>query len=109
MRTPFYVGVLLGSALFAATPACAANLYIPNDFSGAYSAYASQPVERPWAPQRPEATLVERPIGDIIAMKLGIAKGSAQLFHFRLENAPSSSTELRGQIDGAGIKLKLNW
>jgi hypothetical protein len=53
--------------------------------------------------------LVEHPIGDIIAMKLGIAQGSAQLFRFRLENAPSNATELRGQIDGAGIKLKLNW
>jgi hypothetical protein len=42
-------------------------------------------------------------------MKLGIAQGSAQLFRFRLENAPSNSTELRGQIDGAGIKIKLNW
>jgi hypothetical protein len=109
MRTAFHVAVLVGSALCAATPACAVSLYIPNDFNGAYSAYASQPIERPWAPQHPEAQLVEQPIGDIIAMKLGIAKGSAQLFHFRLENAPSSATELRGQIDGAGIKLKLNW
>jgi hypothetical protein len=109
MRTPIAVVAFLGSALCAAGPSCAAGLYIPNDFHAAYSAYGSQPIEQPWAPHRPEPQLVEHPIGDIIAMKLGIAKGSAQLFRFRLENAPSSSTELRGQIDGAGIKLKLNW
>jgi hypothetical protein len=109
MRTLAAVVAFLGSALFAAGPTCAAGLYIPNDFQAAYSAYSSQPIERPWAPHRPEAQLVEHPIGDIIAMKLGIAQGSAQLFRFRLENAPSNATELRGQIDGAGIKLKLNW
>ena len=109
MRTRSYVSLLLGAALFAAAPARAADLSIPSDFHGAYSAYSSQPIERPWTPQRPEAQLVEHPIGDIIAMKLGIAQGSAQLFRFRLENAPSSATELRGQIDGAGIKIKLNW
>ena len=109
MRTVVNVSILLGTAIFAATPVCAATLNIPNDFHAAYSAYASQPIERPWAPQRPEPQLVEHPIGDIIAMKLGIAQGSAQLFRFRLENAPSNATVLRGQIDGAGIKLKLNW
>lgn len=109
MRTVLYVSLLFGTAVLAEAPACAATLSIPNDFNAAYSAYASQPIERPWAPQRPEPQLVEHPIGDILAMKLGIAHGSAQLFRFRLENAPSSATELRGQIDGAGIKLKLNW
>jgi hypothetical protein len=108
MRTAF-VSVLFGTAIFAAAPARAAILSIANDFHAAYSAYVSQPIEQPWAPQRPEPQLVEHPIGDIIAMKLGIAQGRAQLFRFRLENAPSSATELRGQIDGAGIKLKLNW
>jgi hypothetical protein len=109
MRTRFYVRLLFSTALLAAAPARAAGIYIPNDFQAAYSAYSSQPIEQPWAPHRPEAQLVEHPIGDIIAMKLGIAQGSAQLFRFRLENAPSNTTELRGQIDGAGIKLKLNW
>jgi len=109
MRTVLYVSMLLGTAVFAAAPARAATLNIPSNFHAAYSAYASQPIERPWSPQRPEPQLVEHPIGDIIAMKLGIAQGSAQLFRFRLENAPSNATELRGQIDGAGIKLKLNW
>jgi hypothetical protein len=109
MRTVFYVSMLLGTAFFAAAPVRAAILSMPNDYHAAYSAYASQPIEQPWAPQRPEPQLVEHPIGDIIAMKLGIAQGSAQLFRFRLENAPSNSTELRGQIDGAGIKIKLNW
>ena len=109
MRTVWYVSMLFGTAVFAAAPARAATLTIPDDFHAAYSAYASQPIERPWSPQRREPQLVEHPIGDIIAMKLGIAQGSAQLFRFRLENAPSNATELRGQIDGAGIKLKLNW
>ena len=109
MRKRFYAVVLVAPAVFAGSPACAAGIKIPDDYSSAYSAYLSQPIDRPWSPQRPDTQLVERPIGDIIAMKLGIVRGSAQLFRFRLENAPSSATELRGQIDGAGIKLKLNW
>lgn len=109
MRVRFYAVVLLAPVICAGSPACAAGFNIPNDYSSAYSAYQSQPIDRPWSPQRPDTQLVERPIGDVIALKLGIAHGSAQLFRFRLENAPSSSTELRGQIDGAGIKLKLAW
>ena len=109
MRKRFYAVVLVAPAIFAGGPACAAGIKITDDYSSAYSAYLSQPIDRPWSLQRPDTQLVERPIGDIIAMKLGIVRGSAQLFRFHLENAPSSATELRGQIDGGGIKLKLNW
>lgn len=105
----FYAVLLVAPVILAGSRACAAGIKIPNDYSSAHSAYLSQPIDRPWSPQRPDTQLVERPIGDIIAMKLGIVRGSAQLFRFHLENAPSSSTELRGQIDGGGIKLKLAW
>jgi hypothetical protein len=109
MRTPFCFAVLVGSALAAASPACAARLNIPDDNSVAWSAYSSNAIERPWATQRPEAQLTELHIADLIATKLGVAKGSAELFSYRLENAPSNATILRGQIDGGGVKLKLTW
>ena len=109
MRKRFTAVVLVAPVIFAGSQSCASGIKIANDYSSAYSAYLSQPIERPWSPQRPDAQLVERPIGDVIAMKLGIVRGSAQLFRFHLENAPSSATELRGQIDGGGIKLKLDW
>ena len=109
MRTPICVLILIGSAFAAATPLAAAALYIPDDNSAAYSAYSSKAIEQPWAPQRPEVQLTEQHLADLIATKLGVARGSAELFRYRLENAPSNATVLRGQIDGGGIKLKLTW
>jgi len=109
MRTPTIVVVLLGAAVAAASPACAARLNIPENNSVAWSAYSSKQIEQPWATQRPDVQLTELRIGDIIAARLGVARGSAELFRYRLENAPSSATIVRGQIDGGGIKLKLTW
>ncbi|MBS0470298.1 MAG: hypothetical protein JSR60_04435 [Proteobacteria bacterium] len=65
--------------------------------------------EQPWQPERPLPALVQQPIGDVIAARLGLVEGSAELFRFRVENAPSSKTVLDGVIDGGGIKLKLTW
>jgi len=109
MRAPTGTVCLSVLAISMASPACAARLVIPDDNHAFYSAYSSQPIEQPWAPQRPEPQLVERPVADLIATELGVAEGSAQLFRFRLENAPSNATVLKGQIDGAGIRLKLTW
>jgi hypothetical protein len=109
MRAPIGTASLFILAISMASPACAAQLVIPTDNHAFYSAYVSQPIDQPWAPQRPEPQLVERPVADLIATKLGVAEGSAQLFRFRLENAPSNATVLKGQIDGAGIRLKLTW
>ena len=109
MRRPYIFVALIGAALSAATPACAARLDIPDDNSVAWAAYSSKQIEQPWAPQRPEPQLSEMHIADLIAAKLGVARGSAELFRYRLENAPSSSTILHGQIDGGGVRLKLTW
>ncbi len=109
MRTPLIIAFLLVTAVAAASPACAAKLNIRDDNSVAWSAYSSNQIEQPWAPQRPESQLTELRIADLIAAKLGVARGSAELFRYRLENAPSSSTILRGQIDGGGVRLKLTW
>ena len=109
MRRPLFLAALLGTALAAASPACAARLNIPDDNNVAWSAYSARQIEQPWAAQRPEAQLTELHIADLIAARLGVARGSAELFRYRLENAPSSSTILKGQIDGGGIRLKLSW
>ena len=109
MRAPIGSAGLFVLAISLASPACASQLTVPDDNHTFYSAYASQPTDQPWAPQRPEPRLVERPIADLIATKLGVAEGSAQLFRFRLENGPSNTAVLKGQIDGAGIRLKLAW
>jgi hypothetical protein len=109
MRVPIGTVGLFFLATFLASPACAAQLILPDDNQSYYSAYTSQPIQQPWATRLPETQLVERPVADLIAAKLGVAEGSAQLFRFRIENAPSNATVLKGQIDGAGIRLKLNW
>ena len=53
--------------------------------------------------------LTEKPVGELIAARLGLANGRAELFRFRVENAPSDKTMLDGVFDGGGIKLKLTW
>ncbi len=107
MRVPLYAVILLGTALVAVHPACAARLILPDAFSPAYS--TSPPADPLWQPQRPETQLVERPIAEVIAARLGLVRGSAELFRYHLVNAPTNNAMLRGQIDGAGIKLKLTW
>jgi len=109
MRAYKAITVLLVSCFALAGPAFGARLSLQDDVAMQNAAYYSQPIEEPWRPQRPETTLVERPIAEIIAAKFGIARGSVQLFRYRLEDAPSSATMFYGQIDGGGIKLRLTW
>jgi hypothetical protein len=107
VRVPFIAVAALGTALTAATPACAARLILPDEANPLYATLP--PADQVWQPQRPETRLVERPIADLIATRLGLVKGSAELFRYHLVNAPTNNAMLRGQIDGGGIKLKLTW
>ena len=107
MRVSLLAVAVLGTALTAANPACAARLVLPADSSPIYATLP--PADRVWQPQRPETQLVEQPIADLIAARLGLVKGSAELFRYHLVDAPTNNAMLRGQIDGAGIKLKLTW
>lgn len=109
MRMLVNVAVLFGSVLVAA-PAFAQRVTIADDKPALYSAYSARTTEQPWMPQQqPSPRLAERPIADVVSTKLGIAEGRVELFRYRLENAPSNATVLDGVVDGAGIKLKLNW
>jgi hypothetical protein len=109
MHTVVRFCVLFGSVLVGAAPACAEDLTIMDIKPVSYNDISSQPIEQPWASPRPSSQLVERPLADIISTKLGIAKGSVELFSYRLQNAPSNATVLDGVVGGAGIKLKLTW
>ena len=53
--------------------------------------------------------LPDLPTAGLIPEPLGTAKGSAELFRCRGGTAPPYGAMPRGQIDGAGIKLKLTW
>jgi len=72
-----------------------------------YSTFSGPPP--PWIHEQPDLRLTEKPVGEIIALKLGFAEGRAELFRFHLENAPSDKTMLDGAVDGGGLKLKLTW
>ena len=109
MRMPTLLAVLLCLVLGAAGPACAERLIIPDETAALPAALYADRFDQPWAPRHPQPTLVERPIAEVIAMKLGLVQGSAQLFRFRLENAPSKATILRGEINGGGVRLRLTW
>ncbi|HEY0300702.1 MAG TPA: hypothetical protein VGC36_05190 [Rhizomicrobium sp.] len=92
-----------------AGPACAASLRIPDEPPPHAAAYASPAIAEPWVGQRALPVIREKPIGELIATRLGLVEGSAELFRYRVENAPSESTVLNGVIDGGGIRLKLTW
>ena len=96
------------TAPLADSGALAAHLQMSPDAHVSYDAYNTMQMGEPWS-TRPQPTLIERPIGEVIAGRLGVAHGSAELFQFRLENAPSQSTMLKGFVDGGGIKLKVTW
>ena len=109
MRAPTTSIVIAFFICAAASSALGANLSVPSTDNTAYLDYARQSTNQHWVGRPSEPQLSERPIGELIATKLGVAEGSAQLFRYRLENAPSNSTILRGEIDGGGIKLRLTW
>jgi hypothetical protein len=110
-RVPMRLGwpILMGFAAVAAANGALADPLVLQERPATVAAYAAKPVEQPWQPERPLPTLNQQPIGELIATRLGIAEGSAELFRFRVENAPSDKTMLDGVIDGGGIKLKLTW
>jgi len=107
MRAGFFLFPLLIAG--SSGPVSAGPLVLPDGPPASYSAYESRNIAQPWVGEQPDMRLTERPIGELIAVKLGLADGRAELFSYRLENAPSHSTKLDGVIDGGGLKLKLTW
>jgi len=101
--------LLLLTAAALAAPAGAAQLVMPDVKPLYTNAYDRPEIAQPWVSQQPDLRLTERPVGELIAVKLGLADGRAELFSYRLENAPSEKTMLNGVVDGGGVKLKLTW
>ena len=97
------------AALATSGPVCAAQLRMPDERPSGFDAYSSPQIAEPWAGQRAVPVMQERPIGELIATRLGLVEGSAELFRYRVENAPSEATMFNGAVDGGGIKLKLTW
>ncbi len=98
-------------SLLLVQPALADHLVMPNDEDPAAIRYdmTQRDQTQPFAQQRPDSALVERPIAEVIAARLGVAQGSFQLFRYQVENAPSSSTVMRAVVDGGGLKFKVTW
>lgn len=101
--------LVLIAALAANGPVCAAQLRMPDERPSSYDAYSSPRIAEPWTGERTVPVIQERPIGELIATRLGLVEGSAELFRYRVENAPSQATMFDGVVDGGGIKLKLTW
>src|SRR5690348_17074325 len=97
------------TATAAAGGAQAAGLVMPDFKPSHIDAYNSARVEQPWQGEEPVARVAEQPIGEIIKRRLGIVDGSAELFRYQVQGAPSDKTMLDGVIDGGGVKLKLTW
>lgn len=109
MRKGFTVLFALATTALAACGAQAASLVMPVEEPVRYEAYASRPIAEPWRNQVPDLRVTEKPMGELIAARLGLVNGSAELFGYRVEGAPSDKTMLDGVIDGGGVKLKLTW
>ncbi len=97
------------AAIAANGSAAAAGFVIGDPQPARDDAYASSQIAQPWVGQQPTPRLVEKPMGELIAARLGLVDGHAELFRFRMENAPSEKTMLNGVVDGGGIRLKLTW
>ena len=97
------------TATAAAGSAQGAPLVMPDFKPSHIDAYNTPNIERSWTNQTPTARLAEQPIGEVIRRRLGIVDGSAELFRYQVQGAPSDKTVLDGAIDGGGIKLKLSW
>ena len=104
------LSLLSFAAIVAASGAQGAVIVIPDMKPAAnVDAYNSQRIEQPWTGEQPVAQVAEQPIGEVISRRLGLVDGSAQLFRYQVNGAPSDKTVLAGAIDGGGIKLKLSW
>ncbi|MEI9885306.1 MAG: hypothetical protein WDN08_02210 [Rhizomicrobium sp.] len=107
MRVSFILLAL--SAALAAGSACAASLRMPEERPVYTTAYGSPAIAEPWMGQRALPIVRERPIGELIATRLGLVEGSAELFRYHVDNTPSDATTFNGVVDGGGIRLKLTW
>ena len=101
--------LVLIAALAAGGQVCAEPLRMPDERLANYDAYSAPQIAEPWIGQRAVPVMREQPVGELIATRLGLVEGSAELFRYRVENAPSDATMFDGVVDGGGIKLKLTW
>ncbi|HUO89187.1 MAG TPA: hypothetical protein VMU08_08430 [Rhizomicrobium sp.] len=109
MRRTALILLACGAAL-AAGPACAAEFVIPDANSPlGYRTYATRPADDPWMHPRHVPSLAEAPVVNLLAEKLGLAEGRAEIFRYQVEDAPSNKTVLDGAIAGGGIRLRLSW
>jgi hypothetical protein len=112
MRIKALILLACGAVLTAAGPARAGGLVIPDvNSASAYRFYAARASEQQqlWTSSVPAPVLVQTPIASLIAAKLGLVEGSAELFRYQVEDAPSNKTVLDGAIDGGGIRFRLRW
>ena len=101
---------LLSLIATVATGSAQAGALVMPQFGPSHAdAYNSPTIEQPWVNQTPVARVAEQPIGEVISRRLGLVNGSAELFRYQVQGAPSDKTMLAGAIDGGGIKLKLSW
>jgi hypothetical protein len=109
MRATTLFLLSLTAVAAAAGGAQAGPLVMPEFRPSQVDAYNAARVEQPWQGEQPVARVAEQPIGEIIKRRLGIVDGSAELFRYQVQGAPSAKTVLDGVIDGGGVKLKLTW
>jgi len=106
-----FVPCIAIAVLLAVRPASAGHLVIPDTDDPAAIRYdmTQRDETPPFASERPDPGLVEQPIAEVIAARLGIAQGKVELFRYHLEGAPSPMTDMRAVVDGGGLKLKISW
>jgi len=105
-----HVILIVSAASLAAAGARAQPLVLPQDKPAPYDAYNSPRIEQPWVNQVPDSRLAEKPIGEVLRARLGMADGSAELFRYEeIDGDPSNHAVLDGAVSGGGIQLKLSW
>ena len=102
--------VVIGVVFVAVSTASAAPLTLPSDHYLDLSINEPPFNHQSWIPRNSDpGLLAERPLSDFFGTSLELPNGQVQLFRFRLDKVPTTSTVPQQQINAGGIKLKWSW
>jgi hypothetical protein len=106
---PLHAFVFAGVCLAAST-ASAAQLAFPSDHKLDLSINEPRSNQPSWLPRDSDPGLLgARSLSDVLGKRFDLPNGQVQLFRFRPDSIPTTSTVPQRQIEAGGIRLKWNW
>lgn len=102
--------VVFAGVFMAVSAASAAQLTLPSDHTLDLSINEPHSTQQSSLPRNSDlGFLGARPLSDFLGTSLDLPDGQVQIFRFRLDNVPTTSTVPQQRINAGGIRLKWNW